>query len=108
MTVEKEYSINFTEQQLKFCCLILHCNEMNSYIFVNGDEMYKFKPKDSGINGALSCLGKVPNHFSVYNMKMTEFYGYVYYFSVDYDGIDVDILDTIKYLMQKHDIKYLD
>ena len=39
-------------------------------------------------------------------MKKTGLYGYVFDFSVDSDGIDVDeILDFQKYLMEKHDIK---
>ena len=54
---------------------------MNSYIFVNGFEIYKFKAK--------------------YGL-----YGYVYDFSVDYDSIGVDdILNIHKYLMKKYDIK---
>ena len=40
-------------------------------------------------------------------MKKTGLYGYVFDFSVDSDGIDVDeILDFQKYLMEKHDIKH--
>ena len=39
-------------------------------------------------------------------MKKTGLYGYIFDFSVDSDGIDVDeILDFQKYLMEKHDIK---
>ena len=41
--------------------------------------------------------------WSVDNMKTTEFTGYVYDFSVDYDGISVDdIKDIYKYLMKKN------
>ena len=36
LTAEKEYSINFTEQQKK-CYLNLHYNGMKGYIFVNGE-----------------------------------------------------------------------
>ena len=36
---------------------------------------------------------------------MNRLYGYAYAFSVDYDSIGVD--DIHKYLMKKHDIKYL-
>ena len=43
---EKLYSINFTEKNKKFC-LSLHYNGANSYLFVNGKEIYKFKAKDS-------------------------------------------------------------
>ena len=34
LIAEKEFSINFTEEQKKFC-LSLHYNRVNSYIFVN-------------------------------------------------------------------------
>ena len=46
LTAEKVYSINFTVTNIKFC-LSLHYNEANSYLFVNGTEIYKFKVKDS-------------------------------------------------------------
>ena len=42
------YSNNFTVVKKK-TCLRLHCNVANSYIFVNGKEIYKFKSKDSEI-----------------------------------------------------------
>ena len=48
------------------------------------------------------CLGNVSKDFSVSNMKQTGFNGYIYDFSIAYDGIDVDdILDIHKYLMKK-------
>ena len=46
LTAEKMYSINFTEKNKKFC-LSLHYNGANSYLFVNGTKIYKFKAKDS-------------------------------------------------------------
>ena len=48
LTSEKIYSINFTVAKKKFC-LSLHYNEGNSYLFVNGTEIYKFKAKNSEI-----------------------------------------------------------
>ena len=39
---EEMYSTNFTENNKKIC-LCLHCNETNSYLFVNSKEIYKFK-----------------------------------------------------------------
>ena len=48
LTAEKMYSINFTVTKKKFC-LSLHYNGANSYLFVNGTEIYKFKGKDSEI-----------------------------------------------------------
>ena len=61
MTAEKEYSINFTEQQKNY--FNLHYNRVSSYIFVNGVEIYKFKAKDSGVNVAPLCLGNVLKAF---------------------------------------------
>ena len=49
LTAEKEYLINFTEQQKKFCLSLLY-NGVISYIFVNDVEIYQFKAKDSEIN----------------------------------------------------------
>ena len=49
LTAEKEYTVKLTEQHKKLC-LSLHYNEVNSYLFVNGVEIYKFKEKDSEIN----------------------------------------------------------
>ena len=46
LTAEEMYSINFTVTKKKFC-LILHYNGANSYLFLNGTEIYKFKAKDS-------------------------------------------------------------
>ena len=43
---EKLYSINFTKTNTKFY-LKLHYNGENSYLFVNGTEIHKFKAKDS-------------------------------------------------------------
>ena len=46
LTAEKLYSISFTEHDKKFC-LNLHYNGANSYLFVYGAEIIKFKAKDS-------------------------------------------------------------
>ena len=84
----------------------MHYNGANSYLFVNGTEIYKFKTKDSEIVVTPLCLGNISKDFSVDNMKKTGLNGYVYDFSVDYDAIGVDdILDIHKYLMEKNNIK---
>ena len=81
---------------------------VNSYIFVNGVEIYKLKAKSSEINAATLCLGNVSEDLSVYNIKKIGLHGNVYVFSVNYDSIDVaDTLDIHKDLMKKHDIKQL-
>ena len=65
---EKLYSINFTENNKKFC-LSLHYNGANSYLFANGTEIHKFKAKDSEIVASPLCLGNISKDFSVDNMK---------------------------------------
>ena len=102
LAAEKKYSINFTENNKKFC-LSLHNNGANSYLFVNGTEIIKFKAKNSEIVATPLCLGNVLEEYSVDNMKKTRLNGYVYDFSADYDGIAADdILDIHKYLMKKN------
>ena len=103
-SAEKTYSINFTENNKKFC-LSLHYNGGNCCLLVNGIEVCRFKAKDSEIVATPLCLGNISKDWSVDNMKKTGFNGYVYDFSVDYDAIAVDdILDIHKYLMKKNDI----
>ena len=46
-----------------------HYNGANSYLFVNGTEIDKFKAKESEILGGLICLGNIPEDCSVDNMK---------------------------------------
>ena len=46
LTTEKLYSINFTKEKTKFC-LSLHYNGADSYLFLNGTEIIKFKAEDS-------------------------------------------------------------
>ena len=98
------YSINFTVTKKKFC-LSLHYNGTNSYLFVNGRKIIKFKVKDSEIVAIPLCLGNISKDWSVDNMKKTGFTGYIYDFSVDYDAIAVDDIKGIhKYLMKKNNI----
>ena len=58
------YSINFTEKNKKFC-LSLHYNGANSYLFVNGTDIYKFKTRDSKIVANRLCLGNISKDWSV-------------------------------------------
>ena len=81
-------------------CLSLHYNRANSYLFVNGLEIIKFKAKDSEIVAVPLCLGKTLLQII---WKKTGLYGDVYDFSVDYDAIAVDdILEIHKYLIKKY------
>ena len=58
LTAEKVYSISFTVTKNKFC-LSLHYNGVNSYLFVNGTQIIKFKAKDSRIVASPLCLGNI-------------------------------------------------
>ena len=64
------YSINSTVTKKKFC-LSLYYNGTNSYLFVNGTEIYKFKAKDlrSEIVAISLCLGNISKDWSADNMK---------------------------------------
>ena len=44
-------------------------DKVNSYIFINGVEIYKFKAKNFEINAAPLCLGNASKDFSVGNMR---------------------------------------
>ena len=68
--------INFTEKNKKFC-LSLHYNGENSYLFVNGTEIIKFKAKNSEIVATPICLGNVSIDWSIDDMKRTGLRGYV-------------------------------
>ena len=95
-------SINFTTRNKNFC-LTLHYNGANSYLFVNGAEIFKFKAKDSEILVSPICLGNISKDWSVDNMKRTGFTVFVYDFSFDYDPIAVhNIKDIHKYLLKKN------
>ena len=80
----------------------LHYNGANSYLFINGTEIIKFKAKHSEVVATPLCLGNISKDWSIDNMKRIGFTGYVYDFSVDYEGTDVDdIKDIQEYLMKK-------
>ena len=68
LIAEKMYFISFTVTNKKFC-LSLHYNGANSYLFVDGIEIYKFKAKDSEILVGPICLGNISKDWLVDNMK---------------------------------------
>ena len=77
LTVEKMYSINFTASNKKLC-LSFHYNGANSYLFLHGKEIAKFKAKDSEIVANPLCLGNISEdfseRFSITNMKKAGLY----------------------------------
>ena len=105
LTAEKMYSVNFTNNNEKYC-LSLHYNGANSYLFVNGTEIYKFKAKDPEIVAIPLCLGNISKDWSTDNMKDIGLNGYVYdcrysVYSVNNYATDIDnIKDIHKCLMK--------
>ena len=94
MNCRKMYLVNFSDHRKK-CCMSLHYNGANSYLFVNSTEIIKFKAKDSNIIATPLCLGNISKDWSVDNMKDAGLNGYVYDFSVDYDANSVDDIKDI-------------
>ena len=66
LAAEKMYSINFSKEQ---SCVRLHYNGANSYLFINGKEIHKFKAKDSEIVATALCLGNYSKDWSLDNKK---------------------------------------
>ena len=73
-SAEKMHLINFAEHNKKYY-LSLHYNEANSYFFVNGKEIPKFKAKDSETVATPLCLGNISINWTVDNKKKNELMG---------------------------------
>ena len=98
------YLTSFTVDNKTFC-FSLHYNGDNSYLFVSGKEIIKFKAKDSEIMPYPLCLGKNSKDFDFSYMRTTGIGGYIYDFSVDYNAVTNDkMLDIHNYLMKKNNI----
>ena len=65
LTVEGQYSINFSGSYKEFC-LSLHYNGSKS-LFVNATKLYQLKAKDSEIKIYPLCLGNISGDFSANN-----------------------------------------
>ena len=98
LSPEKMYSINFTENNKK-SCFSLHYNGANSYLFVNGTEIYKSKTNDSEILAAPLCLGNISEDCLVDNMRKTGLNGYVYGLV-----LIMMLLDIHKFLTEKNNM----
>ena len=62
-------------KQNKFC-LGLHYNNGNSYLFVNGKEIYKSKADSGSVNlPPQFCLGNISNGFSAIESRETSLKG---------------------------------
>ena len=84
----------------------LHYNADNSYLFVNGKEIFKFKADNKNFNSLTQfCLRRASNGFSATESREVSLNGKLYDFSVNYNSIDKSgILNIHKYLMTKNNI----
>ena len=103
---EIKFSINFSEAKTNFC-LSLHHDADNSYLFVNGKKVFKFKANKKNVNFPTPFRqGSISVGFSTTDSSDVSLNGNVYDFSVDYNSIDKsDILNIRKYIMTKNNIK---
>ena len=77
----------------------------NSYLIVNGKEIYKFNAINKNNFTSQFCLRSISNKFDRVDTEEVSFKGNVYDFSVDYDAINKsNILNIHKYLMIKNSI----
>ena len=107
LVYEKKIDINFIKAKAKFCLSLQdHCD--NSYLLVNGKEIYKFKASNKNNSFPYRfCPGTISNEFATLDLGEVSFVVNVYDFSVDYKSTDKsDILNIHKYLMIKMIFKY--
>ena len=100
------YSPNFSAENKVFC-FSLHYNGDDSYLFVNGKEVTKFKAKKSEIKGNQLNLGSISTSVNLRSSDIegSKLYGNAYDVSVDYIAISNDkIHDIHAYLMRKNGI----
>ena len=75
---EKKFSINVSKAKPKFC-LSLHYKHDNSYLFVNGKEIYKFKADRKNVNFPTQfCLGSISNGFGAAESREVSLKGNVH------------------------------
>ena len=85
----------------------MHYNADDSYLYVNGKEIFKFKANNKNVNFLTQFgLGSISNGFIATESKEVSLNGNVFDFSVSYNSIDKsDVLDIHKYLMTRINTK---
>ena len=84
----KTFRINFRKANTKLC-LSLHYNTVNSYLFVNGKEIFNFKADYKTRNLQTQfCLGNISNLFSATESRDVSANENVYNFPLDYKSIN--------------------
>ena len=87
--------------------MIFYYNGDNSYFFVNGKEIFKFKASNKNVNFETQFyIGSISNGFNALETREVCLNGNVYDFSVHYNFIDKsNMLNIHKYLITKNNIK---
>ena len=85
----------------------LHYSADNSYLFVSGKDIFKFKADNKNVKFVTQfCLISSSNGFRASNSRELSSIANAYDFSVDYNFIDKsDTLNIHKYLMNKNNMK---
>ena len=103
---EQKFSITFSNEKTKVG-LCFHYSYDNSYLFVNGTKIFKFKRDYKNINFPTQfCLGNISDKFDavIYTDVLSK--GNAHHFSVHYNAIyKSDILNIHNYLIVKNNIK---
>ena len=105
LVYEKKIDINFIKAKAKFCLsLQYHCD--NSYLLVNGKEIYKFKASNKNVNfPSQFCPGSISSKLDYVDSGEVSLKGNVYDFLVDYLAVDkYNILNIHQYLKIKNSI----
>ena len=83
----KIFSINFSKADTK-CCLSLHYNRNNSYLFINGKEIFKFEADNKNLNFPMQFfLGSISNSATI-EARQSSLNGNVYNLSFNCNSID--------------------
>ena len=74
---EKSLRLILGKHNIKFCLSLLY-NVDNSYLFVNGKEIFKFKADNKNVNFATQfCLRIISNRFSAHETREVSLNGNV-------------------------------
>ena len=86
--------------------LSLHYNHDNSYLFVSGKEIFKFKADKKSVNFPTQlCLGSISYGFSATESREISLNKHLYDFPVDNFFDKSDILNIHRYLITKNNIE---
>ena len=87
--------------------LSLHYKGDNSYLLVNGKEIYKVKEDNKNVNFLTQfCLGSISCEFDAFESREASLKGTAFVISIDYNAIDISDKNIQIYLMVKNNLKW--